>query len=357
MTSSRVSFLEEKTRVSAPANQETNQRSAQNQMMQIISGFWISRAVYVIAKLGIPDLLKSEPKTAEELAAATNTHAPSLFRVLRALVSVGVLRSEGGGFAQTPVSETLVTDAPASLRWFAVSELGQEHYPAWGNLMHSVKTGEIAFDDFFGMDVWKYFQQNPEDAEIFNNSMSGVTAAVNEAILSLYDFSGFTKIVDVGGGHGGLITSILKANPQLKGVLFDAPQVIEGAQRKIEAAGVADRCEVVAGDFFKSVPAGGDAYIMKWIIHDWNDELATKILKNCRNQIPANGKLILVDSVVPDTDEPHFSKFIDLNMLVMTGGKERTAKEFEKLLANAGFKLLRVIPTDVPTAIVEAVPV
>jgi SAM-dependent methyltransferase len=327
-------------------------------MLQIISGFWISRSVYVIGKLGIPDLLQTGPKTAEELAAATNTDAHSLFRILRALVSVGVLKSaEGGRFAQTPLSETLVTDAPGSLRWFAISELGQEHYPAWGNLMHSVKTGEIAFDNFFGVDVWKYFQQNPEDAAVFNNSMSNMTAAVNDALTSLYDFSQFGKIVDVGGGHGGLITAILQKNPEVKGVLFDAPQVIEGAQSKIAAAGLADRVETVAGDFFKSVPEGGDAYIMKWIIHDWDDEKSNAILRNCRKQMKANGKLILVDCVVPETDEPHFSKFIDLNMLVMTGGKERTQKEFAQLLTDAGFKLVRVIHTDLPTSIVEAEPV
>ena len=327
-------------------------------MLQIISGFWISRSVYVIGKLGIPDLLQTGPKTAEELAAATNTDAPSLFRILRALVSVGVLKSaEGGRFAQTPLSETLVTDAPGSLRWFAISELGQEHYPAWGNLMHSVKTGEIAFDNFFGVDVWKYFQQNPEDAAVFNNSMSNMTAAVNDALTSLYDFSQFGKIVDVGGGHGGLITAILQKNPEVKGVLFDAPQVIEGAQSKIAAAGLADRVETVAGDFFKSVPEGGDAYIMKWIIHDWDDEKSNTILRNIRTRMQPNGKLILVDSVVPETDEPHFSKFIDLNMLVMTGGKERTEKEFAQLLATAGFKLIRVIPTELPTSIIEAEPV
>jgi hypothetical protein len=327
-------------------------------MLQIISGFWISRAVYVIGKLGIPDLLQTGPKTAAELASATETHAPSLFRILRALVSVGVLNSsDGERFAQTPLSETLVTDAPGSLRWFAISELGQEHYPAWGNVMHSVKTGEIAFDNFFGVDIWKYFQQNPEDAAVFNNSMSNITAAANEAITSLYDFSQFGTLVDVGGGHGGLITSILKQNPELKGVLFDAPEVIEGARPKIEAAGLEDRLETVAGNFFQSVPAGGDAYIMKWIIHDWDDEKSNTILRNCRSQMPANGKLILVDSVVPETNEPHFSKFIDLNMLVMTGGKERTEKEFAQLLADAGFKLLRVIPTDLPTSIIEAEPV
>lgn len=343
--------------MTAPANQMTDEPNAQAQMLQLISGFWISRAVYVIARLGIPDLMKSGPKTAEELASATQIHAPSLFRLLRALASVGVLRSaEGGSFALTPLSETLVTDAPSSLRWFAVSELGQEHYPAWGNLMHSVKTGEIAFDDFFGVDVWKYFQQNPEDAAVFNDSMSGVTALINDAVLSLYDFSGFEKIVDVGGGHGALITSILKKNPQLKGVLFDAPEVIEGARPRIEAAGIADRCETVAGDFFKAVPAGGDAYLMKWIIHDWNDEKAITILKNCRNEMPQNGRLILVDCVVPESDEPHFSKFIDLNMLVMTGGKERTEREFAELFATAGFKLSRVITTDAPHSIVEGEP-
>lgn len=327
-------------------------------MLQIISGFWISRAVYVIAKLGIADLLNSGPKTAAELAQSTETHPPSLYRLLRALTSVGVLASAPEGrFALTPVSETLVTDAPGSLRWFAVSELGQEHFPAWGNLLHSVKTGEIAFDNHFGVDVWNYFRQNPEDAAIFNDSMTGVTAAANESIMSLYDFSNFNKVVDVGGGHGGLITSILKSNPQATGVLFDAPQVISGAGAKIEAAGLADRCETIGGDFFQAVPTGGDAYIMKWIIHDWDDEKAIRILKNIRSQIPSHGKLILVDCVVPEGDEPHFSKFIDLNMLVMTGGKERTEREFQQLLEAAGFRLLRVIPTGVPTHIVEAEPV
>lgn len=344
--------------LTAPGNQKTDEIPATAQMLQLISGFWISRAVYVIAKLGLPDLMKSGPKTAEELAAATKMHAPSLYRILRALASVGVVTSaDGGGFALTPVSETLLTDSPGSLRWFAVSELGQEHYPAWGNLMQSVKTGEIAFDHFFGVDVWKYFQQNPGDAAVFNDSMSAMTAATNEAIGALYDFSPCETIVDVGGGHGGLLTSILKANPQVKGVLFDAPEVIAGAWPRIEAAGLADRCETSSGDFFQAVPAGGDAYVMKWIIHDWDDERSITILKNCRSQMRLNGKLILVDCVVPEGDEPHFSKFIDLNMLVMTGGKERTEKEFTKLLSAAGFKLLRVIPTDLPTSIVEAEPV
>ena len=340
--------------MSAPRQQEPPSQLA---MLQIISGFWVSRAVFVIAKLGIPDLLNSGPKTADELAEATDTHAPSLFRVLRALVSVSVLHSDSENrFSNTPLSETLITDAPGSLRWFTISELGQEHYPAWGNIMHSVKTGEIGFDNFYGADVWAYFRNNPEEAAVFNNSMSGMTAAVNESLRSVYDFSKFKTVVDVGGGHGGLITGILKASPNTKGILFDAPEVVSGAHAKLAEAGVSDRCETVSGDFFKSVPAGGDAYIMKWIIHDWNDEQSIQILKNCRAQIGPEGRLIIVDAVVPETNEPHFSKFIDLNMMVMTGGKERTEKEFEQLLSAAGFKLLQVITTEQPTCIIEAEP-
>lgn len=334
------------------------QEQPQIAMLQIISGFWISRAVFIIAKLGIPDLLKTGPKTAEELASSTNTHAPSLFRVLRALVSVGVLDCDGNNrFGNTSLSETLITDAQGSLRWFTISELGQEHYPAWGNLMHSVKTGNIAFDNFYEMDVWTYFRNNPEEAAVFNNSMSGMTAAVNESLSSLYDFSKFSKVVDVGGGHGGLITKILKSSPNTKGILFDAAPVISGAQERLAAAGINDRCEAIAGDFFKSVPPGGDAYVMKWIIHDWDDERSIKILQNCRAHMGPKARLIIVDCVVPETREPHFSKFIDLNMLVMTGGKERTAKEFEELLGAAGFKLLQIIPTDQPTSIIEGQPV
>ena len=342
--------------MTAPAVQQ-NELPAPGQMLQIITNFWMSRSLYVVAKLGIPDLLKSGAKTTADLAESTGMHAPSLYRLLRALASVGIFASQNEGrFALTPLSELLVTDAPGSMRWFVVSELGQEHYPAWGNLMHSVKTGEIAFDNHFGVDIWKYFQQHPEDAAVFNDSMSGMTAVVNEKITSLYDFSRFNKIVDVGGGHGGLITSILRANPQAFGVLFDAEQVIAGARAKIEAAGLADRCATIAGDFFEAVPAGGDAYIMKWIIHDWDDERAIRILRNCRNQMPHNGRVIIVDAVVPEGDEPDFSKFFDVNMLVMTGGKERTATEFDQLLAAAGFRFLRVIPTDLPTSIVEAEP-
>jgi ubiquinone/menaquinone biosynthesis C-methylase UbiE len=343
---------------SASTTSQATEVSPQAAMLQLISGFWISRAVYVLAKLGIPDLLGKQPHSAEELAQLTETHATALSRVLRALVSVGVLtQTADGKLGLTPLSETLRTDVPGSVRWFAISELGEEHYPAWGDLMHSVKTGEVAFDHVFGMDVWEFFRSHPEHAKLFNDSMSGLTAAANEAILSRYDFSGIKRLVDVGGGHGALITSILKTNPDISGVLFDAPAVIEGGVSRLQSTGIADRCEAISGDFFQEVPAGADAYILKWIIHDWDDARATAILKNCRRAITNNGRLLVVDVVVPTTSEPHFGKFIDLNMLVMTGGLERTEEEFRKLLADSGFRLTRVVKTESPFSIIEGRPV
>lgn len=325
-------------------------------MLQMISGFWISRAIYIVAKLGLADHLQGGAKTAEELAAASGTHAPSLFRVLRALSSVGVLtQSADNRFGLTPLSETLRTDVPGSLRAFATTELGDDHYEGWGNLMHSVRTGEIAFDSLMGMSAWEYYAQHPENGKTFNDAMTGMSQGTIDAVLASYDFAGITKLADIGGGHGALLTAVLKANPTMQGILFDAPNVVGGAQEPIAAAGLSDRCEIVGGDFFASVPSGADAHVMKWIIHDWDEAKCHTILTNCHQALPANGKLILIEAVVPATSEPHFSKFIDLNMLVMTGGRERTGDEYRELLAQAGFKLTRIIPTASPMSVVEAV--
>lgn len=325
------------------------------QMLQIISGFWVARCVYVMAKLGIADLIKDEPRTADELATATGTHGPSLFRVLRALASVGVITQDSDNrFGATPLSQTLCS-GPGSIRAFAMTELGEEHYPAWGELLYSVRTGGIAFDKAFGEPCWEFFRKNPENAQIFNDAMSGVTAQANEAIHAVYDFAGINTIVDVGGGHGGLITGILKKNPGMCGILFDAPEVIEGAKAAIEESDVADRCQLLSGDFFKSVPEGGDAIAMKWIIHDWNNEQSVAIMKNCHRALPADGKLILIEAVVPATSEPHFSKFIDLNMLVITGGRERTESEFRALYEASGFRMTRIVPTESPFSVIEGV--
>ncbi len=331
------------------------QIAPQIMMLQMISGFWISRAIYIVAKLGLADHMQDGAKTAEDLAAASGTHAPSLFRVLRALVSVGVLtQDDANRFGLTPLSETLCTNAPGSLRAFATTELGDDHYEGWGNLLHSVRTGEIAFDNHFGISAWEYYAQHPENGKTFNDAMTGMSLGTIEAVLASYDFSSINKLADIGGGHGALLASILKANPEMQGILFDAPVVVPGAQERMAAEGLSERCEIVGGDFFASVPSGADAHIMKWIIHDWDEEKCQAILTNCHQALPVNGKLILVEAVVPSTSEPHFSKFIDLNMLVMTGGRERTGEEYGELLAKAGFKLTRIVPTPSPMSVVEA---
>ena len=325
-------------------------------MLQLISGFWISRCIYITAKLGLADLVKEGPKTAAELAASTATHAPSLFRVLRALASVGMFtQDDKDRFGITPLSETLRAGVPGSLRAFAMTELGEEHYPAWGDLMHSVQTGGIAFDHTFGMNAWEFFKRHPANAKIFNDAMSGMTAQANEALHASYDFAGINTLIDIGGGHGGLITSILRRNPQMRGILFDSPEVIDGAKALVSGSDVADRCELVGGSFFESVPEGGDAHILKWIIHDWDDEKSVAILKNSHRALAVNGKLILVEAVVPSGGEPHFAKFIDLNMLVMTGGRERTEAEFRRLYEASGFRLARVVPTESPFSAIEGV--
>ncbi|HEV2663970.1 MAG TPA: methyltransferase [Blastocatellia bacterium] len=335
---------------------ETAAAAPQFAMLQMITGFWVSRAIYVAAKLGLADLVKDSPKTADELARLTGTHSPSLYRARRALASVGVFTDDGRGrFAQTPLSETLRSDTPGSLRALAIVELGQEHYPAWGNLMHSVKTGEIAFDNLFKQTAWEYYARNPEDAKNFNESMKGLTEMVNAAVLEAYNFSGADKLVDVAGGTGRLISSILAAHPRMRGVLFDLPHVIAEAGPLLDAAGVRDRCETSTGDFFRSVPEGGDAYVMKWIIHDWDDKKSTAILKNIHRAMDKNGKLLLIEMVVPEGNQPDLSKLLDLNMMVMTGGRERTEAEFNSLLAASGFKLTRVIRTTSPVCVIEAV--
>ena len=323
-------------------------------MLQMIMGFWVSRAVQVAAKLGLADLVAKEPKTVAELAAATGTHAPSLYRLMRALASVGVFaEQEDGRFASTPMAAMLETDAPVSLRAFVTSELGEVHYKSWEELLHSVKTGEIAFDKVFGEPIWKYFATHPENARLFNQSMTDLTSMVEPAVVGAYDFKPFKRIVDVGGGHGSLISAILKNNPHLEGILYDAPQVMEGAQERMAARGLTDRCQLMAGDFFSSVPDGGDLYLMKHIIHDWDDEKCIEILKNCRRVMNEQGRVLVVDQVVPSGNAPSLGKFTDLLMLVMVGGKERTEEEFRKLFDAAGLKLTRIIQTPSPMSIIE----
>jgi hypothetical protein len=287
-------------------------------------------ALYAAAKLGLADLLKDAPWNADDLAKLSGTHALSLYRVLRALASVGVFSQAADGlFSSTPLSSTLETDAPASLRGFVVSELGEDHYLAWAELLHSVRTGEVAFKHLFGVNVWEYRAQHPEDARIFDDAMASFTAASNDAILSGYDFSPFSTIVDVGGGDGGLIAAILKANPAAQGVVFDVPHALIHAQQRLEAAGLTNRCRAIAGDFFESVPGGGDAYLVKCIIHDWDDERAVTILTNCRRVMEQDAKLVLIEAVIPPGNVirscPSSTRFQDWRLLFLVQAPKQEA--------------------------------
>jgi len=315
-------------------------------MIRLIAGFWISRAVYIAAQLGIADLLKDGPQDIEQIARATMCHGPSLYRVLRTLASVGIFVEDGQRcFSLTPLGATLQSGVPGSLRAWVNVQLGDEHFRAWGQAMHSVQTGESAFDHVFGMGVWRYRAQKVEHATLFDEAMANLTAMYNTAIVSSYSFSKFDKIVDVGGGDGGLLMAILQANPTLHGVLFDLPHVVQKATRRMAEAGLAGRCQVVAGDVFSSVPEGGDAYILSRVIHDWDDARSIAILKNCHRAMATPGTLLLVEGVVRPANESDVTKLFDLNMLVLAGGRERTAAEYQALLEAAGFAMARIIPT------------
>lgn len=335
-------------------NSTSTSTSPAQAVLQVIAGFWLSRCVYIAAKLGLADLVQESPKTPAELAVLTGTHAPSLYRVLRALASSGWLHeNDDGRFGSTPLSAGLLTGVPGSLRALATTELGEEHYPAWGNLLFSVRTGELAFDNVFGMPNWQYWAGHDEHAQVFNRAMSEMTAVIEPAVLAICDFSPFTTIVDIGGGRGTLMSSILRAYPAARGIVLDLPHVIEQGRQLIAEQHVEDRCELVPGDFFKEVPRGGDAYILKWVLHDWDDERSIAILKNCHRAMVPDGRLFVVEAPLPRRNEPSLHKLMDVNMLVMTGGRERTEDEYRTLFDAAGFELTRLTVTPLELAVLE----
>jgi hypothetical protein len=317
-------------------------------LMQLLwPGALAVQAVHVAAKLGLADLIGDGSKTAEELAQATGAHAPSLARLLRALTSLEVFADDGGGrYRQTALSETLRTDHPQSVRRWALMLGAPFIWRPCGELSETIRTGQTAFETVHQAPFFAYLADHPEDAAIFNAAMSSVPAYI-AAFVGAYDFSRFERIVDVGGGRGARLQAILAANPGLRGVLQDLPAVVQGVA-------ASPRCESVGGDFFERVPEGADAYLLAGIIHDWNDEAAVKILKNCRKAIRQDGVLLLLETMLTPSSEPARA-LMDILMMVLTGGRERTEAEFRALLRGAGFELTRVIPT--PTAsILEAQP-
>jgi ubiquinone/menaquinone biosynthesis C-methylase UbiE len=337
------------------SSKNLNDTLPSKKMLQMITASWVSQSIYVAAKLGIADLLKDSAQTTDELAKAVGADTQTLYRLMRALASVGVFTEiREGYFESTPLGECLQTDTPQSLRAMATM-CGEEHYQAWGNILHSVKTGECAFQNLYNTSFFQYLKQNTEAENIFCEAMTNYARQAHISVAAAYDFSGIKKIVDVAGGHGTLISSILRVNPTMSGILFDIPEVIEGSKQSIKAAGLENRCKLVAGDFFQSVPSGGDAYILSTVIHDWDDEHSIAILKNCHQAMVENGKLLIVEMVIPPGNEPFFGKLLDLTMLAIHGGRERTKAEYQNLFAAAGFKLTNIFPTQSPLSIIEGI--
>ena len=336
----------------------TETSSPSTDLRRMIVGYRLSQAIYVAAKLGIADLLKGGPRDAEDLAAAAKAHGPSLYRVLRLLASEGIFEElEEGRFGLTPLAEPLRSDAGESFRARAIFDAEEWNWRAWGNLLHSVETGAPAFDHTFGMPTFDYLAKNREAAARFDALMAEQTGTVAEAVADVYDFSGMERVVDVGGGYGALLTAILRANPHLRGVLVDLPHTVEGAGPRLEAAGVADRCETVPGDFFRAVPAGGGAYMLKYILHDWNDDQCVTILENCRKGMSEEARLLVVELLIAPGNARDYGKYLDINRLVLTTGRERTREEYAGLFEAAGFELSRVLPTGRDLCIIEGKPV
>ena len=314
-----------------------------------------AQALYVAAKLGVADALSDGSKSIQDLARDVEADESSLYRILRALCSIGVFGEKPGRiFHLTPVGHLLRSDVSGSLRDVAIFMGEDWHWNVWGQTLHSVKTGQEAWSRVHGQPVFPYFESNPAAASVFDNAMSAFSTLACTAVVDAYDFSSLNVIVDIAGGQGRLLTTILNATPELRGVLFDLSHVIERARQNPSLANQ-PRCDLKSGDFFKSVPAGADGYILKHIIHDWKDEEAVKILTNIRNAMTTYGRVLLVEAVVSESNEPDFAKTLDIEMLVSPGGKERTALEYAALFRQAGLKLSRIIPTKSPYSIIEAV--
>ena len=326
-------------------------------MRRLLLGFSTTIGISAVAELGIADHLTEHPRTAAELARLTGTNEEFLRRLLRYLSSEGVFEERDGDlFALTERSHWLRSEIPGSIRARAIYTGSAMSWMAWGSMMECLKTGKSGFLAAFGQDIFDHIREHPKSAATFNAFMAAQTAASGAAILNAYSFAGVREMVDVGGGHGALIASALRANAGMRGILFDMPEIIATAGPTLDKAGIADRCRRVSGDFFTAVPAGADLYALKFILHDWPDDKCIAILSNCRKAMAPGGKVLVVEHVVPESRGPHISKFMDINMMVNTsGGRERTESEFMQLLAAADLRLDRIVPTAIELCLLECV--
>lgn len=328
------------------------------QLIQMAGAGWMSAMAYAAAKLGIADHLAGGAKSAAELAQVTRTHAPSLYRLMRTLANLGILTErEGQRFALTPLGEALKTGAPGAARSTLITFGSRAFWRSWEEILYSIETGKTGFEKANGMPVFDYLAQHPDEAALFSETMVGFHGGEPPTVAKAYDFSRVKCVVDVGGATGNMLAAILSQHPGPRGVLFDRPHVVRDAPALLKARGVMDRVTIEPGDFFKSIPPGGDVYLLSHIIHDWSEEQCLTILGHCRKAMKPDARLLIVETVLPTGDTPHQGKMQDIIMLVIPGGQERTQAEYATLLRKASFRLERVVPTESVVSVVEAVPV
>lgn len=326
------------------------------QIIQMGTAYWLSRLVCTAAQIRLADHLSDGPRSAADLSTVTGTHARALHRFLRTLASFGIVaQHEDDTFSLTPLGAALKSDAPGAARSTVLAMAGPWMWKAWGEFQYALETGETAWDKVFGLPLFDYLAQNPQDAAQFSEAMVGIHGAEPPAVAAAYDFSAFDTIVDVGGATGNMLAHVLARHPQPQGILFDRPHVVTEAPALLQARGVADRVSIVHGDFFEHVPEGGDVYLLSHIIHDWTERQCLTILGNCRKAMKPGARLLIVEFVLPEGNTPHFGKLADMVMLAIPGGEERTAREYGALLKTAGFNMTRVVPTASDVSIVEAV--
>lgn len=332
--------------------------SPQNTFHQLVTGYWISQSICTIAKLRVADALRNGPLSCQTIAKDLDVDPGSLYRLMRALASVGLFtQTETNTFGLTRLGECLISDAPGSLHAFAVMHGEQFHWDSWGDLYETIKTGKPAFQRLYKKSLFQYLAEKPDIGRNFDTVMTELARLDNHAIVSNWPSLDTGTVVDVGGGAGSLLVLLLQTFPNLQGVLVDQAHVVQAAAQAVRVAGLDKRCSIVSGDFFEAIPSGGDTYILKYILHDWDDESAVSILKNVRRSMGNRSKLLVIEQVMPAGGEPSISKFLDLQMLILLGGQVRTEVEYRSLYETAGFELTRVTPTASPLSLLEARPV
>ena len=332
-------------------------QEAQRLVGQLLFGKQMTYCLSGVARLGVADHMNATPMAVEEIAGKTSAHAPSLYRVMRMLASMGVFKEEQGKrFALTPAGELLKSDAPGTMRYHAMLFGDEWTTRAYEHFTNCLRTGQNGVSKAYGQHLFDVLAERPEESDTFQAAMTSRSTIEGKAVTGAYDFSGIKRLADVGGGHGALLASILRRYPQMQGVLFDRAEIVAGVP-KDQFAGCEGRISIEGGSFFERVPDGCDAYIMKHIIHDWSDEHCRTILKRMRDKLPTNGRVLVCEMVVTDEPGPTPAKMLDIEMLVMTvGGKERTKDEFAELFASSGLRLSRIVATERPICLIEAVP-